>query len=110
MLKTLKLPLTDEFRESYRKLAEHLTGWPVKDTHIKKIKVHTFSNRIRKHIDSEITVGEKLDTNLSNIPDEPVLAIFESNEYLVITPDRNKENSTVYLFEPNEILDIEKET
>ena len=109
MLNTLKLPLTDENKETFRRFAEQITGWPVKDTHIKKIKVHTFSNRIRKYIDSNITVGERLDKNISNIPDEPVLAIFESKEYLVITPNKNSDNGTVYLFDLDEVQAIEKE-
>lgn len=109
MLRNLILPIPQETKESFRKFAEQVTGWQVKDTNIKKIKVHSFSDRIKKPIDSDINVGEELDTNLSNMPHEPVLAIFESNEYLVITPNRNNQKGTVYLFDADEVVNIEKE-
>lgn len=101
--------VTPEIKEAYRRFAETITGWQVKDTFIKKIKVHAFSNRIKKQINSNITVGEELDSNLSNIPHEPVLAIFESDKYLVVTPDKDSSKGTVYLFEPDEVVNIEKE-
>lgn len=100
--------ILSESKELIRKYAEKITGWQVKDTNIKRIKVKTFSNRIKKFISSEIAVGEELDLNLSNMPHESVLAIFESNEYLVVTPDRNNSKGTLYLFKSNEVLDIEK--
>jgi len=103
--------LPPEVKESFRRFAESVTGWQISDTNIKKISVRKFSNRIKKHITSEICVGQELDCNLSNIPHEPVLAIFESSpthEYLVVTPDKGKENKTVYLFEEQEVLDVEK--
>lgn len=97
-------------KESFRKFVEQTTGWRVKDTNIKKISVRTFSNRIKKQITSEICVGQELDFNLSNIPHEPVMAIFESNDYLVVTPENNKQrtNTTVYLFGQSEVLSIER--
>lgn len=109
MLKDKFFPVIPEVKESFRKFAEQITGWQVKDSNIKKIKVQHFSNRIKRHISSDICVGEELDTNFSNIPHEPVLAIFESKEYLVITPNKNNSKGTVYFFEPKEILNIEKE-
>jgi len=101
--------ITPEIKESYRKFAEEITGWQVKDTSIKKIKVHSFSGRVKKQIDSNIIVGEELDSNLSNIPHESVLAIFESDKYLVVTPNKYSPKGTVYLFEPSEVLSIERE-
>lgn len=103
--------ISPEIRESFRRFAEQTTGWRVKDTNIKKISVRTFSSRIKKQITSDICVGQELNSNLSNIPHEPVLAIFESNDYLVVTPENNKQrmNTTVYLFEPKEVLNIERE-
>jgi hypothetical protein len=102
---------TPEVKETFRQFAEQVTGWQVKDTHIKKIKVHAFSDRIKKPVDSNVSVGEELDTNFSNSPHEPVLAIFESeaNEYLVVTPNRNSQKGTLYFFDPQEVVDIEKE-
>jgi len=99
-----------EERESFRKFAEQITGWPVKDTKITKIKVNAFSDRIKRNVSSDIQVGQELDLNLANIPHESVLAIFESKEFLVITPDKSSPNGTVYFFDPNKVLDIEKET
>lgn len=99
----------NEAREAVRKFAEQITGWQVNDTHIKKICVRAFSNRIKKQVQSDICVGEELDLTLSNIPHEPVLAIFESDKYLVVTPDRIKSNKKIYLFERKEVLGIEKE-
>ncbi len=98
-----------EMKDSCRKFAEQVTGWPVKDTNIKKIKVHTFSWRIRKQVYSDICAGEELDLNLSNLPNEQVIAIFESNEYLVVTPNKGNLNGTVYLFPFNEVVAVEKE-
>jgi hypothetical protein len=104
-------PAAPEIKETFRKFAEQVTGWHVKDTHITKIKVHAFSDRIKKPVDSSVSVGEELDTNLSNSPHESVLAIFESeaNEYLVITPNRNNQKGTLYFFDPQEVIGIEKE-
>lgn len=106
-------PIPPEVKESFKKFAEQVTGWQVIDSHIKKISVRKFSNRIKRQVTSDICVGQELDTNLSNIPHEPVLAIFESDtshEYLVVTPDKGKENRTVYLFDPEEVLNVEKES
>lgn len=108
MKKIITIPPTPETKETYRKFAEQLTGWTVKDTNIKKIRVHTFSDRIKRPINSDISVGNEIDSNLSNMPHEPVLAIFESNEYLVVTPNQNNSEGTVYLFGPNEVLGVEK--
>ncbi|MFA5156233.1 MAG: hypothetical protein WC532_02420 [Candidatus Omnitrophota bacterium] len=105
-------PATPETKETFRKFAEQVTGWHVKDTHIKCIKIHAFSDRIKRPVDSNVSVGEELDANLSNSPHEPVLAIFESEdvkEYLVVTPNRNSQKGTLYFFDPQEVIGIEKE-
>ncbi|MFZ2357350.1 MAG: hypothetical protein WAW67_06000 [Candidatus Omnitrophota bacterium] len=112
MSENRKFPIPPEVRESFKQFAEQATGWHLKDTHIKKISVRKFSSRIKKQITSDICEGKELDMNLSNIPHEPVLAIFEadqSNEYFVVTPDMGRFNKTVYLFEPQEVLEVEKE-
>ncbi len=109
MIKNRVFPVALDEKESFRQFAERLTGWEVKDSHIRKIKVRSFSDRIKRQISSDICVGQELDNNLSNIPGEPVLAIFESKEYLVITPDKSNLKATVYLFDQSEVLGIEKE-
>jgi hypothetical protein len=98
-----------EIKESCRKFAEQVTGWQVRDTNIKKMKVRTFSWRIRRLVESNICVGEYLDFNLSNLPNEQVIAIFESNEYLVVTPNKSDLKGTVYFFPQKEVVAVEKE-
>jgi len=99
----------DEQRELFRKFAEQMTGWPVKDTNIKKISVRAFSKQVKKEIVSDICVGEELNRFLADFNPERVLAIFESNEYLVVTPDTTERNRRVYLFDEKEVLKVEKE-
>lgn len=114
MLDKLNLPIATQVTESIRQIAEQLTGCSVQDTHIRKIKVHTFSNRIKKLIDSDICVGAELDTNLGTIDHETVLAIFESkliskDEFLVVTPNKfNPKDATVYLFDKKEVVAVER--
>lgn len=109
MPKLLDTPVPVQVKESLRKFAEQATGWEIRDSGIKKISVRAFSRRIKKYVTSDISVGEELDTNLSNMPHEPVVAIFESRDYLVVTPDKCKCNGTVYLFQEKEVLGIERE-
>jgi len=112
MAENRKFPIPADVREAFKKFAEQATGRHVNDTNIKKINVRTFSNRIKKQIVSEIRVGEELDLNLSNIPHEPVFAIFESDDkhdYLVVTPDKGKSNRTVYFFQEDEVMGVERE-
>lgn len=109
MIKERVLPMTPEKVDLLRKFAEKATGWEIKDTRIKKIKVQSFSNRVRRPIASDICIGEELDLNLSNMPHESVLAIFESKEYIVVTPDKNELNGTVYFFRPQEVVSVERE-
>lgn len=101
--------MEEKIREAFRKFAETTTGWQLKDTHIKKISVRTFSSRIKKHIVSDICVGQELDDNLVNLHHVPVAGIFEANDYFVVTPDRGDLNGTVYLFEGKEVVGIERE-
>lgn len=109
MIRNRIFPVPQEIKESIKKFTEQVTGWPVKDTNIKKIKVRAFSSRIKREIDSDVSVGEELDSNLSNSPHESVLAIFEAKEeYLVVTPNKNNSNGTVYFFQPGQVLNIER--
>ncbi len=104
-----QFPIPPEVRERFKRFAEQATGAPVKDTHIKKINVHAFSSRIKRPVFSQINVGDELDLNLSNLPHEQVCAIFEANNYLVVTPDKGKANATVYFFDPSEVSEVERE-
>ena len=115
MMDRLNLPMSMGVKETIRQLAEQLTGCHVTDSNIKKIKVHTFSNRVKKLVDSDICVGEDLDKNISSIAHEQVLAIFESrllskDEFLVVTPSsrHDSKDATVYLFEKEEVIAIER--
>ena len=104
------LTTSPDTKESLRKFAEGLTGWQVKDTGIKSMRVRALSRSLRRRIDADICVGEELSTDLSSLPHESVLAIFESNAYLVVTPDRNStQDGTVYIFEPHEVTGIHRE-
>ncbi|MDD5431977.1 MAG: hypothetical protein PHO70_03210 [Candidatus Omnitrophica bacterium] len=107
MNETQLLPAVEHSREILKKFAESITGWQVKDTDIKMISVRSFSNRVKRFVISNVCVGEELNENLSDIIHEPVLAIFESNEFLVITPDKIKANKRIYFFNENEVFEIE---
>ena len=103
-------PLNPEIKEAIRKFAEQTIGSTVRDTKIRSISVSTTGRHSRKLINSKICVGNELDSGLANIPHESVMAIFESdfaaNNYVVVTPDKR---GTVYLFDREEVVNIEKE-
>lgn len=101
-------PVPPDVKESFRKFAEETTGWQVKDTDIKKITVSIFSEHIKKRIVAGICVGDELNTNVSCVYPEPILAIFESNAYLVITPNRGGLRGMPYLFGNEEVLSVER--
>ena len=103
----LATPAAAETKETFRRYVEEVTGWHVEETNIKKISVHAFSNRIKRKITSDICVGQELDYFLSEIPHEPVLAIFKANKYLVVTPDKLKSNRIIYLFDEQDVLGVE---
>ena len=102
-------PASAETKETFRKYVEEVTGWHVEDPHIKKISVRAFSNRIKRKITLDISVGKELDLLLSEIPHEPVLAIFKADKYLVVTPDTLKPNRIIYLFDQEDVLGIESD-
>jgi hypothetical protein len=112
MLRNRILPMSEEVKEHVRRFAEQVTGHQVRDTHINKLQVHAFSDRIKREVDSCICVGKEMDCNLSCAPHEPVLAIFEDeqHEYLVITPNPNHEEGTVYFFDPQQVSAVERES
>lgn len=99
----------NETREAVRRSTEDITGWQVNDTNIKKITVRAFSSCLKKEIRSDICVGEEMNLYLSSIPHQPVLAIFESDKFLVVTPERIKSSKRIYLFERGEVLGVERE-
>ena len=88
--------------QSLRKFAEDITGWQVRDTAITGITVRALSRRLHRPVASSIRVGQELSPDLSGAPHEPIGAIFESNQYLVVTPD------TVYFFAPDEVTAVER--
>ena len=98
-----------ETQESLRKFAEGITGWQVKDTTIKRITVKALSRRLHRPVDSDIRVGQELSPDLSGAPHQPVAAIFESNAFLVVTPDSSSAGEgTVYFFGPDEVTAVER--
>ena len=102
-------PISQEVKEALRKIAEKTTGWKVKDAHIKKIVISAFSKHGRREITYAICVGEELNPDISDTASEQVLAIFESNTYLVITPNRGIQGEMPYLFPTEKIIAIERE-
>lgn len=100
-------PAAVETKETFRKYVEEVTGLHVEDTDIRKLRVRTFSNRIRRKVTSDISVGQELDLLLSEIPHEPVLAIFKADKYVVVTPDTIKPNRIIYLFDQEDVLGVE---
>ena len=102
-------PVPPEAKEAFRKFAETNLGWEVRDTKISKIAVSKFSERKKDKVVTEICVGEEASTDLFDTPSEPVLAIFESNAYLVITPNRGGLRGLPYLFGHEQVLSVERE-
>ena len=90
-----------------KNIVEQITGCQVRENEISKLKVHAFSNRIKKYIDTEIKVGEEMNLELADIPHTKVLAIFKSKDYLVVTPDTSTENKHIYFFSEDEVSGVE---
>ncbi len=99
--------VTSEIRESFRKFAEETTGGKVEDLHIKSILINDRSHRRLGLV--LITVGKILHPKMSDTPGEPVLAIFKSDEYLVVTPNRGGLRGMPYLFGADEVVSVETE-
>jgi hypothetical protein len=101
-------PVPKEAKESFRQFAEQTTGWKVKDTNIKKIVVSKFSNASKKDVVVDISVETISNSNLFDTSSEPILAIFESNTYLVVTPNRGGLRGAPYLFGHDQVISVER--
>lgn len=93
-----------ETREAFRRHAEHTTGWEVKDTHIKSVVVSIAEEGLGE---VRIAEGDRLNPPISEVPNETVLAILESNAYLVVTANRGELRGTPYLFDKNKVKRVE---
>ena len=91
-------------REALIKHAEDVTGWQVKDTGINSIVVN---DRELAITDVRIAEGDRLSPLLSETPNELVLAILESDTYLVVTPTRGGISGMPYLFGLPQVSDVE---
>jgi hypothetical protein len=97
--------ITLENREAFRRYVEEKTGWAVMDQNIRSIEIYnrTLTLPVR------ITLGEELDLRFADTPGETVMAIFQSNAYLVITSNRGGLRGTPYLFGLKEVVKVETE-
>ena len=101
------LEITEKIKEGFRKFAEKTLQWNVKDTEIKSITVYAKRIRGRDKI-RKITVGEEISPPIADTPGEPVLAIFESTTYLVVTPNRGGIQGVPYLWGKEDVIGVEK--
>ena len=101
------MKITEKIKEGFRKFAEETLQWNVKDTRIKSITVYARKIKGKDKI-RKINVGEKISPPLSDTIDEPVLAIFESRAFLVVTPNRGGIRGMPYLWGEDDIISVEK--
>ncbi|HKW87597.1 MAG TPA: hypothetical protein VJN21_02460 [Candidatus Acidoferrales bacterium] len=84
------IPATDnpekaeELYQAIKKFAAQSMGWVISDRRIRSITFRDKERRARKKSLVHATVGEREPCEGR----EPVIAIFESNSYLVCTPSR----------------------
>ena len=98
----------EDVREGIRKFVEETMGWKVNSREIKAIWVHPRSEHKRIYDDIKIEVGEYLDNRMSDTPNEKVMAIFESNTFLVCTPNRGVLRGIPYLYGKEEVYKVEE--
>lgn len=98
--------VTPEMRESFRKGAEITLGWAVRDRNILSLTISQ-PNRGPQTGSFRIRAGKLLPRGEGDIPYERVLAIFESNAYLVITWNRGGFRGMPYLYGGNEVIGVE---
>ena len=103
LLKTV----TEKMREDIRKFAEKTTGWTVSNRRIKAIWVHPHPSH-HKIYNVKIEIGKYLDSRMSDTPNEEVMAIFESNAFLVCTPNRGVLQGMPYLYGKEEVYELEE--
>jgi len=98
---------SEDVREGIRKFAEETMGVKVNNREIKSIWVHPRSEH--KRIDDiKIEVGKYLDNRMSDTQNEKVMAIFESNTFLVCTPNRGVLRGMPYLYGKEEVYKVEE--
>lgn len=88
--------------EGCRRFAEDTTGWQVRDIGIKAIVARNrrYDEPVRIEVDQEFP------HLIADSPGEKVIAIFESNAYLVVTPNRGGIRGIPYLFGKHEVLQV----
>ncbi len=101
LLKTV----TEKVREGIRKFAEETTGWTVSNRRIRTILVHTSRHNVGN---IKIEIGKYVDSRMSDTPNEEVMAIFESNAFLVCTPNRGVLRGMPYLYGKDEVYKVEE--
>ena len=99
--------VTDEMREGMRKFAEETLGWKVSKKKIKAIWVYP-KGRYDDIGKLKIEVGKLIDSRMTDTPNENVMAIFESNAYLVCTFNRGGARGAPYLYGKEEVFEIEE--
>ena len=98
----------EDVREGIRKFVEETMGGKVNGREIKAIWVHPRSEHKRIYDDIKIEVGKYLDNRMSDTPNEKVMAIFESNTFLVCTPNRGVLRGMPYLYGKEEVYKVEE--
>jgi len=99
---------SEDVREGIRKFVEQTMGGKVSNREIKAIWVHPRSEHKRIDDDIKIEVGKYLDNRMSDTPNEKVMAIFESNTFLVCTPNRGVLRGMPYLYGKEEVYKVEE--
>jgi hypothetical protein len=103
LLKTV----TEEVRENIRKYLEETTGWAVSNRRIKALVVYPRPSR-HKIYGVTIEIGKYLDNRMSDTPNEEVMAIFESNAFLVCTQNRGVLRGMPYLYGKEEVQNVKE--
>jgi len=98
----------EDVRHEIKKFVEKNMYWKITSKEIKAIWVHPRSEHKRIYDDIKIEVGEYLDNRMSDTPNEKVMAIFESNTFLVCTPNRGVLRGMPYLYGKEEVYKVEE--
>ena len=99
---------SEDVREGIRKFVEETMGGKVNSREIKAIWAHPRSGHKRIYGDIKIKVGNYLDNRMSDTPNEKVMAIFESNTFLVCTPNKGVLRGMPYLYGKEEVYKVEE--
>lgn len=98
---------SENVTEGIRKFVAETMRWKVNSREIKTIWVHPRSEHKRIYDDIKIEVGQYLDNRMSDTPNEKVMAIFESDTFLVCTPNRGVLRNLPYLYGREEVYKVE---